>query len=210
MATEPVSKRTYAPRMAPEERRGHLLDCALRVLGREGFYNVSIEAIAKEAGVSRPVVYDAYGGLEPLLNALLDRTQKRALRQVLAVLKDIGAPDDVDAWLVDGTTRVIAMMQNDPDVWRPILGLVRGAPRDVRDRIEDTRTVIRRYLAVAIEAGLQLRGTVGLDADLVSHITIASLEEFGRLVLEAPPQYENERIIDALRTLLAAFGSPQA
>ena len=210
MAAHSAPKRTYAPRMAAEERREHLLDCALRVLGREGFYNVSIEAVAKEAGVSRPVVYDAYGGLEALLNALLDRTQKRALRQVLAVLKDIGAPEDVDAWLVDGTTRVIAMMQQDPDVWRPILGLVRGAPRDVRDRIEDTRTVIRRYLAVAIEAGLQLRGTHGLDADLLSHIVMVSLEEFGRLVLEEPPQYENERIIDALRTLLAAFGSQRA
>ncbi|BBH16744.1 hypothetical protein Back2_10310 [Nocardioides baekrokdamisoli] len=209
MAGDPAVKRTYAPRMAPDERREHLLDCALRVLGREGFYNVSIEAIAKEAGVSRPVVYDAYGGLEPLLNALLDRTQKRALRQVLAVLKDIGAPEDVDAWLVDGTTRVIVMMQEDPDVWRPILGLVRGAPREVRDRIEDTRKVVRRYLAAAIEAGLQLRGTVGLDADLVSHIVMAALEEFGRLVLEDPPQYENDRIIAALRSLLAAFGSPE-
>jgi AcrR family transcriptional regulator len=196
--------------MAPEERREHLLDCALRVLGREGFYNVSIEAIAKEAGVSRPVVYDAYGGLEPLLNALLDRTQKRALRQVLTVLKDIGAPEDVDAWLVDGTTRVIVMMQQDPDVWRPILGLVRGAPREVRDRIEETRNVIRRYLAAAIEAGLQLRGTVGLDADLLSHIAMATLEEFGRLVLELPPLYENERIIAGLQSLLAAFGSPKA
>jgi len=196
--------------MAPEARREHLLDCALRVLGREGFYNVSIEAIAKEAGVSRPVVYDAYGGLEPLLNALLDRTQKRALRQVLAVLKDIGAPEDVDAWLVHGTTRVIAMMQDDPDVWRPILGLVRGAPREVRDRIEETRTVVRRYLAAAIEAGLQLRGTVGLDADLLSHIVMATLEEFGRLVLEEPPLYENERIIAGLQSLLAAFGSPKA
>lgn len=195
--------------MAPEDRREHLLDCALRVLVRDGFYNVSIEAIAKEAGVSRPVVYDAYGGLEALLNALLDRTQKRALRQVLGILNEVGAPEDVDAWLVEGTQRVIELMQSDPDVWRPILGLVRGAPRDVRDRIEETRTVIRRYLAVAIEAGLQLRGTTGLDADLLSHIVMVTLEEFGRLVLEDPPQYENERIINGLRTLLAAFGSPQ-
>jgi hypothetical protein len=41
-------------------------------------------------------------------------------------------------------------------------------------------------------------------------MVLVTLEEFGRLVLEEPRQYENDRIIAALRTLLAAFGSPQA
>ena len=63
-------KRKYAPRLPVEERREHLLDAALHVLARDGYDRVSVEAIAGEAGVSRPVVYSAYDGLEPLLLAL--------------------------------------------------------------------------------------------------------------------------------------------
>jgi AcrR family transcriptional regulator len=38
------------------DRREQLLDAALRVINRDGYGGVSIEAIAREADVSRPVV----------------------------------------------------------------------------------------------------------------------------------------------------------
>ena len=84
--------------MSPEDRREQLLDAALRVLSRDGFDSGTIEGVAQEAGVSRPVVYDAFpGGLDELSLALLDRTQKRALRQALALLSEVGTIEDVDA-----------------------------------------------------------------------------------------------------------------
>ncbi|NHA01077.1 TetR family transcriptional regulator [Nocardioides sp. W3-2-3] len=60
-----------------------MLDAALRIIDRDGYDRVSIDAVAKEAGVTRPVVYGAYDGLGPLLMALLERQQKRALGQAL-------------------------------------------------------------------------------------------------------------------------------
>ena len=55
MASQPVSappkrRRRYAPRMAPEQRREHLIDAALEVILERGYAGVSIEAIAREAG----------------------------------------------------------------------------------------------------------------------------------------------------------------
>jgi len=76
------------------ERREQLLDAALTIIDRDGYDGVSIDAIAREAGVTRPVVYGAYDGLGPLLTALLDRQQERALAQLFAALP-LGA-DDAD------------------------------------------------------------------------------------------------------------------
>jgi AcrR family transcriptional regulator len=40
--------------MPREERREQLLDAAMAVIARDGYAGVSIDAIAREAGVTRP------------------------------------------------------------------------------------------------------------------------------------------------------------
>ena len=197
-------RRRYAARLPVDERREQLLDAALTVLVRDGYDQVSVEAIAKEAGVTRPVVYGAYDGLEPLLHALLDRTRNRALAQAMEILVDAGSPEDVDAWVINSIGAIIDQVRADPDVWRPVLGVTRGPPAVVRDRIEETRELIRGYLEAGIETGIQLRGGPFVDSRILSHIVLAMAEEFGRLALEDPPRYSKERITEALAGLLAA------
>ncbi|HUE26487.1 MAG TPA: helix-turn-helix domain-containing protein, partial [Solirubrobacteraceae bacterium] len=65
----PKPRRRYAPRMPPAERREQLIDAALDVILRHGYGGVSIEAIARTAGVTRPVVYDHFPNLGRLLQA---------------------------------------------------------------------------------------------------------------------------------------------
>lgn len=190
--------------MPVDERREQLLDAALTVLVRDGYENVSIEAIAREAGVTRPVVYGAYDGLGPLLHALLDRTRDRALAQAMELLHQAGSPADVDTWILNAMDLLVEQVQADPEVWRPVLGLTAGAPAVVRDRIAETRELIRGYLEAGIETGIDLRGGPFVDAEILSHIVLAMAEEFGRLVLADPPRYDKERLVNALRGLLAA------
>ena len=103
-ATQGPAKRRYAPRLPVEKRREHLLDAALRLLARDGYDKLTVEAIAREADVTRPVVYSAYDGLEPLLNALLDRTQRCALASSIQLLPHY-PPNDVDVWLDPESTQ---------------------------------------------------------------------------------------------------------
>jgi AcrR family transcriptional regulator len=184
------------------ERREHLLDAALRVIVRDGFDKVSIEAIANEAEVTRPVVYSAYDGLEPLLHALLDRTQKRALGQAMQLLNESGDATDLDAWLVAATDRLIDVVQADHDTWHAVLYLQTGAPPVVRERVAQTRELIRTYIASALEAGIQLRGGPDLDPQILSHLVLVTAEEFGRLILQDPPRYEKQRLVDAMANIL--------
>ncbi|HVK28062.1 MAG TPA: TetR/AcrR family transcriptional regulator [Nocardioides sp.] len=200
----PAPKRRYAKRLPVEKRREHLLDAALRVLVRDGYEKVTIEAIAREADVTRPVVYAAYDGLEPLLHALLDRTQRRALASALQLMPARTFEGDVDDWVLTAAGGLIDAVQHEPDVWRPVLGLTQNAPVIVRDRIDSTRELIRGYIADALQVGLERRGGPDVDVDVLAHLVMITAEHFGRLVLDQPERYDKERLVGALEGLLSA------
>ncbi len=74
--------------MAPEQRREQLLDAALGVILEEGYSGVSIEATARAAGVTRPVIYDHFPNLGRLLYALIEREERYALEQLEQVFPE--------------------------------------------------------------------------------------------------------------------------
>ncbi|MFC7496936.1 MULTISPECIES: TetR/AcrR family transcriptional regulator [unclassified Nocardioides] len=194
-------KRRYAPRLSTEERREHLLDAALHVIARDGYEKVSIEAVAREAGVSRPVVYSAYDGLDSLLHALLHRTQQRALHSALALLPTDDDDTDPRTWAVTALGGLLDLVQREPDVWRPVLGLTRDAPAFVREEIEATRVTIRDYIADRVRARLATPDRP-VDAEIVGHLLMTSAEEFARLLLDDPVRYPSERLVRCFADLL--------
>lgn len=186
------------------ERREHLLDAALEVLDRDGYAALTVEAVVAQVGVTRPVFYAAFENLEQFLDVLLDRTRNRALGQAMNLLDTAGDPRDVDTWLVNTVAGLIDLVQEHPQVWRPVLGITRDAPKVVRERIESTRELIHDYLTTGLEAGLQARGGPMVDPDVLARIAMVTAEEFGRLVLSYPERYRKERLVGALAAMLAS------
>ena len=71
-----------ATRMQAGERREQLLDATKTIVAERGFHAVSIEAVAREAGITRPIVYGHFRDLPGLLEALVQRETARALSPV--------------------------------------------------------------------------------------------------------------------------------
>ena len=72
----PTSSNNAAPRrqrLAPETRAAQILDAAARLLLEEGFTEVSMERLGREAGVSKALVYNYFPNRNDLLRALLER-----------------------------------------------------------------------------------------------------------------------------------------
>lgn len=69
-AAQPVNRRQ---RLAPEERAGKILDCAAKLILEEGFTEVSMERLGREAGISKALVYNYFPNRTVLLRALLER-----------------------------------------------------------------------------------------------------------------------------------------
>src|SRR5215208_3544992 len=78
--------RVGTPRMSAQARREQLLDAAKAAVAEHGIHGVSIEAVARGAGVTRPIVYRHFRDLAALLDALIERETLRALVQLQAVL----------------------------------------------------------------------------------------------------------------------------
>ncbi|MCA1840545.1 MAG: TetR/AcrR family transcriptional regulator, partial [Actinobacteria bacterium] len=66
-------------RMSGQQRREQLLDVGRAIFAERGFEATSIEEVAKRAGVSKPVVYEHFGGKEGLYAVVVDREMKRLL-----------------------------------------------------------------------------------------------------------------------------------
>lgn len=203
-------RRPYAARVPLDVRREQLLDAAIQVIVREGYEGVSVDAIAQEAGVTRPVVYGAYAGLSELLGALLDRQQARALAQLAEVLPaelDLSALGNPDAFLLDALRALIDRVSHDQLTWRPILLAPHGTPDAVRVRIDADRERIRTQLAELLAVGIELRGGPTIDVEVASHAMVSLLEYFGRLLLEQPDRFEADRLVTFAAGLLASLGN---
>jgi AcrR family transcriptional regulator len=65
--------------MTGKERREQLLDVGRSLFGERGFDGTSVEEVASRAGVSKPVVYEHFGGKEGLYAVVVDREVQRLL-----------------------------------------------------------------------------------------------------------------------------------
>ena len=72
--------------MTATERRAQLLDIGRRLFAERGLDGTSIEEIASKAGVSKPVVYEHFGGKEGLYAVVVDREVERFITMATRLL----------------------------------------------------------------------------------------------------------------------------
>jgi AcrR family transcriptional regulator len=78
-------------RMTGQQRREQLIDVGRAVFAAKGFEAATVEEIAAKAGVSKPVVYEHFGGKEGLYAVVVDREMATLLAAITAVLTGGGS-----------------------------------------------------------------------------------------------------------------------
>ncbi|MEO6859784.1 MAG: TetR/AcrR family transcriptional regulator [Solirubrobacteraceae bacterium] len=181
--------------MAPELRREQLLNAALSVIVEQGYEGVSIEAIARTAGVTRPVIYDHFPNLERLLRALIEREEEHALKQLAAVVPEApsGAGEPAELFAA-GVRRFLDAVLARPESWRIILLPPEGTPANVRNQVERNRAVIQGQIATVVRWAIARSGIPeDLDVELSARAIRSLSEEAGRMVLTDPEAFPPER-----------------
>ena len=207
-STSPPLRRPYAPRLPAAQRREQLLEAALDIALERGFHAVSVDAVARACGVTRPVVYGLFADRTALLDALADRAEERTLDQLSRVfpsLDDLSDDVDPDELLVAGVIAYLSAVAEDPRTWRIVLLPPEGAPAELAGRVDQHRRVLLRQLRALLEWGLARRGGPGLDADLFARAVFTLAEGAARLVLADPDRWRLEAFEDFARTALAAL-----
>jgi AcrR family transcriptional regulator len=101
----PSSSRRLLPR---DERRAQLIRAAAAAFARQGFAATSLEDVAREAGVTRAIIYRHFASKTDLFQAVLDDTQERLRAR-------LGASDQYGEETVQALVRAAC---DDPDGFR--------------------------------------------------------------------------------------------
>jgi AcrR family transcriptional regulator len=180
--------------MAPDQRREQLLDAALGVILDQGYAGVSIEAVARAAGVTRPVVYDHFPNLGRLLHALVEREERYSLEQLEPVVPDDPGERDPVEVLAGGVRLFLDAVASRPATWRLILLPLAGTPAIVRDHVETNRArMLERIERLADWAMTRRELPEDVDVELIARAIRDLGEEAGRMVLTDPARYSPER-----------------
>ena len=194
--------------MTAAERREQLLDVTCELACERGFHAVSIEAVARRAGITRPIVYGHFEDLEGLLEAMLDRESVRALSQLAALLPSPdAAPDDRRELLLRTFAGYLEAVRSAPTTWRLVLMPPEGAPPSMRERITQGREAIVAALAVIVRPGLA-PGRESPDPPLTARMLSAVADEAARLHLTDPEAFPVERLMAQAEWLLGEVIAP--
>jgi AcrR family transcriptional regulator len=203
-----VNPVTSKARLSAAERREQLLDVTKKVAGEQGFHAISIEAIAREAGITRPVVYAHFEDLDALLEAMLEREAVRALGQLAAIMPgELPLGGDRRRALLDSLRGYLEAIRADPVTWRLVLMPPEGAPQVLRDQIERGREAIIATLATTVGPGLSPERP-SPDPQLTARLLSALSDEAARLLLTDPEQYPLERLMTHAEWLLGQLVAP--
>jgi AcrR family transcriptional regulator len=189
--------------MPPAQRREQLIDAALSVILEQGYSGVSIEAIARTAGVTRPVVYDHFPNLGRLLHALVEREERYALEQLEQVVPDNPGELEPVELLVGGVRRFLEAVADRPATWRIILLPLDGTPEIVRDHVETNRARTQERIERLVRwAGDRPEIPEDLDVELTARAIRSMGEEAGRTLLTDPERYSPERYADFVTSVM--------
>ncbi|GAB2944358.1 TetR/AcrR family transcriptional regulator [Micromonospora polyrhachis] len=120
MSTTPAFRRL--PRAVREQQ---MLDAAVRVFSRRGFHAASMDEIAEDAGISKPMVYAYLGTKEELFIACLHREGARMLETIAgAIGPDL--PPDQRLW--HGLQAFFGFVATYRDGWVVLYRQARGEP----------------------------------------------------------------------------------
>lgn len=187
-------RRPYAARVPVGQRREQLLDAALTIALAAGPEAVTMEAVARRAGVTKPVLYQLFAHRSALLAALVDREEARALDQLGSIVP-AGLGELDAATLVAGSVRaLVAAVQDRPEVWAILLRPAEAMPAEIRRRYERRRAELVATVGALVSAGRSAGYHDAADDELVAESLVALGELSGRLALAEPGRYGAQRL----------------
>ncbi|MFL6070921.1 MAG: TetR/AcrR family transcriptional regulator [Actinomycetes bacterium] len=107
--------------MTSAARREQLLQVGRSLFAERGFEATSVEEIASKAGVSKPVVYEHFGGKEGLYAVIVDREMQKLLNTIEGTLTG----DNPRRLLEQAALALLTYIEEDTDGFRI---MVRDSP----------------------------------------------------------------------------------
>lgn len=131
--TTPATPRRRT-RLSPDARREQLVEIGARLFAERPFNDVWIEEVAKQAGVSRALIYHYFPNKRDFYAAII----RHGLRDTF----DLTEPDQSlppEQWLTSGIERLMGYVEQNADAFRAVYRGRHSLDDEVRDAIREGR-----------------------------------------------------------------------
>ena len=178
-----------------------MLDAAERVFSGAGFHGASMDAIAAEAGISKPMVYNYFGSKEGIYLAYLARAGRDLLNRML----EADVPDgNLEQRLEAGAGAFFGFVGQNHDGWRVLREEMVSQREAVGGQVSSMRTAIHALLSeVLLEEGGDPR-----VVDAYAHALTGAGESLADWWLEHP-ETPVEVLVGTLVAMAGAAAGPR-
>ncbi|WP_198154049.1 TetR/AcrR family transcriptional regulator [Catenuloplanes japonicus] len=179
MTSVPAFKRL--PRAVRERQ---MLDSAARVFSRRGYHAASMDEIAEDAGVSKPMVYAYLGTKEELFLACLRREATR-LTEVVAGAVEPGAPADRQLW--HGVRAFFDVVATNREGWTVLYRQARGLEPFAAE-LSGMRARMVQVVTALLSAAMTGSGGEATDTELevMAHALVGAGESLADWMTDHP------------------------
>lgn len=162
MATQAAHARSRLPRA---EREQQVLDIAHARFAADGYAAVTMDEVAAEAGVTKPLLYAYFGNKERLYLACMERAGDAMLATVSEAVGAASGPADA---LRRGLRAFFAFVDDDRDAWRVLFDETLPAGGEIAVRVAGYRerllSFVAQTLITRLPAELRERGSTEIEA----------------------------------------------
>ena len=183
------------------ERRGQFVDAALRVLQTQG-PELPMDAVAAEAGVSKPVLYRYFSDKAALIEALGERGSQILLERLLPA---IGSDGPVLARIRDGVAAYFAVIDEHPNLYWLLARRPGVEESDAPDAVERDKEVIATALTRIIGDYLRVYGLDSGGAEPWAYGITGLVQTTGEWWLQRRPMSRAHVVEYVTQLLWAAF-----
>ncbi|MER6755555.1 TetR/AcrR family transcriptional regulator [Micromonospora echinofusca] len=179
MSTPPTFKRL--PRAVREQQ---MLDAAVKVFSRRGFHAASMDEIAEDAGISKPMVYAYLGTKEELFVACLHREGTRMM-QAIAGAAAPELPADERLWR--GLRAFFGFVGAHRDGWAVLYRQARGE-QPFAGELAGMRARLVDVVAGMLDHALRAEGREAGETDLevVAYALVGATESLADWLADHP------------------------
>ncbi|WP_422753882.1 TetR/AcrR family transcriptional regulator [Micromonospora sp. WMMD708] len=179
MSSTPSFKRL--PRAVREQQ---MLDAAVKVFSRRGFHAASMDEIAEDAGISKPMVYAYLGTKEELFIACLHRETAR----MMLAIAGAAAPDlPPDQRLWRGLRAFFGFVGAHRDGWAVLYRQARGS-QPFAAELAAMRARLVDVVAGMLDHALRVRGreVAATELEVVAYALVGASESLADWLADHP------------------------
>ncbi len=162
--------------MKREERRAHLLQCALEVFAQKGYHQASISDIIKRAGVARGTFYLYFESKRSVFDQLLDDLLELLNGKVKRIDPSRG-PAGVVAQMESNVDEVIDLMLSNRAMLRIIMAEAVGLDPGFDEKLSEFYRRLLVMIEQSIELGTQMKVIRKVDTRVASLCILGSIKE---------------------------------